>query len=88
MTDQINDQDIGEIQAEADAATEMLNSAVFNKAFSMMNNHLIEQILQTPPEASEERERLYLMFKSGQLFVQQFASIINNLELRKQPTEE
>tara|TARA_R100001443_G_scaffold108702_4_gene119528 strand:+ start:1613 stop:1747 length:135 start_codon:yes stop_codon:yes gene_type:complete len=40
--------------------------------------------LQTPAEAEQERERLYLMYKSGQMFVQQFAQLINNLELRKQ----
>ena len=35
-------------------------------------------------EAPEERERLYAMFKAGQMFVQQFATLINNLELRNQ----
>jgi hypothetical protein len=49
-----------------------------------MNQGIVDQILQTPPEAKEERERLYMMFKSGQMFVQQFATLINNLELRKQ----
>lgn len=45
---------------------------------------IVDQILQTPAEAEKERERLYSMFKAGQMFVQQFAQLINNLELRKQ----
>ena len=73
-----------EAQTKADAASAMLNSEVFNQAFSSMNQGIVDQILQTPPEANEERERLYMMFKSGQMFVQQFATLINNLELRKQ----
>lgn len=88
MTEQVDNQDLGELQAKADAASAMLDNGVFNQAFAMMNNQLIEQIIATPPEASEERERLYMMFKAGQMFVQQFAAMINNLELRKQPAEE
>lgn len=88
MTDQVDNQDLGELQAKADAASGLLENEVFNEAFSMMNNQLIEQMVATPPEASEERERLYMMFKAGQMFVQQFATMINNLELRKQPAQE
>lgn len=88
MTDQVDNQDLGELQAKADAASALLGNEVFNQAFTMMNNQLIEQIVATPLEASEERERLYMMFKAGQMFVQQFATMINNLELRKQPAEE
>jgi hypothetical protein len=89
MSDQnIESLDLGELQAQADAARSMLDSRVFNEAFRMMNSNLIDQILGTPPEADAERERLYHMFKAGQLFVQQFATMINNLELRKQPSEE
>jgi hypothetical protein len=62
----------------------MLNSPIFNEAFEMMNQGIVDQILQTPPEAEKERERLYSMFKAGQMFVQQFAQLINNLELRLQ----
>ena len=73
-----------EIQSKADAASAMMNSQVFNEAFQTMNQGIVDQILQTPAEAPEERERLYAMFKAGQMFVQQFATLINNLELRKQ----
>lgn len=76
--------ELQEMQGKADQAQALLNSQVFNEAFQMMNQGITEQILSTPPEAKEERERLYSMFKSGQMFVQQFAQLINNLELRKQ----
>ena len=76
--------ELHELQAKADASSAMLNSEVFNQAFSSMNQGIVDQILQTPPEANEERERLYSMFKAGQMFVQQFATLINNLELRNQ----
>ena len=76
--------ELNEVQGKADQAQAMLNSQVFNEAFQMMNQGIVDQILATPPEANEERERLYAMFKSGQMFVQQFAQLINNLELRKQ----
>lgn len=81
----IDEQDFHEVKRQADAAAAMLNSEVFNKAFQMMNQQMIDQLLTSPPEAKEERERLYMMFKAGQVFVQQFATLINNLELRKQP---
>jgi hypothetical protein len=81
----IDEQDFHELKRKADAAAAMLNSEVFNTAFRMMNQQLIDQMLNSPPEAKEERERLYMMFKAGQVFVQQFATLINNLELRKQP---
>lgn len=76
--------ELNEIQEKADQAAALLNSQVFNEAFRMMNQGIVDQILQTPPESNQERERLYSMFKAGQLFVQQFAVLINNLELRKQ----
>jgi len=76
--------ELNEIQTKADQAQNLMNSQVFNEAFQMMNQGIVDQILQTPAEAQEERERLYSMFKSGQMFVQQFAQLINNLELRKQ----
>lgn len=76
--------ELHELQGKADAANAMMNSQVFNEAFEMMNQGIVDQILQTPAEAPEERERLYAMFKAGQMFVQQFAALINNLELRKQ----
>ena len=49
-----------------------------------MNTNIINQMMSTPPEAHEERERLYMMFKSGQVFVQQLAALINNYDLAKQ----
>jgi len=52
-----------------------------------MNRQIIEQIMASPPEAEKERERLYSMFKAGQMFVQQFAGLINNFELAKQQKE-
>jgi len=83
----MSEEDIGQMASDADAAKNMLNSDIFNKAFMHMNNQLIEQILATPPEAAEERERLYAMYKAGQVFVQQFAGLINNFELQKQQEE-
>lgn len=87
VNEPIDQRELGEIQREAEAAAAMLDSEVFNVAFSSMNRQIIDQILTSPPEASEERERLYMMFKAGQVFVQQFATMINNLELRKQQQE-
>lgn len=81
----MNEEDIGDVAAEADAAKELLKNAVFNAAFENMNQQIMGQILATPAEATEERERLYTMYKAGQLFVQQFVGIINNYELAKQP---
>jgi hypothetical protein len=83
----IDEMEMHEIQGKADAANAMMNSAVFNEAFQMMNQGIVEQIIQTPAEATVERERLYSMYKAGQMFVQQFATLINNLELRKQQDE-
>ena len=83
----IDEMEMHEIQGMADAANAMMNSAVFNEAFTMMNQGIVDQILQTPVDAPAERERLFSMFKAGQMFVQQFATLINNLELRKQQDE-
>lgn len=81
---EITDQDMGDLATKAQAASDMMNSAVFNEAFQLMNQNIVNQIIQSPAEAVEERERLYAMYKSGQLFVQQFLSIINDLNLRQQ----
>jgi|TARA_R110002124_G_scaffold189027_1_gene356268 hypothetical protein len=84
----MNEQDIGELATVAESAKEMLHSNVFNMAFESMNQTIIDQILATPTEADAERERLYMMFKAGQTFVQQFAGMINNYELKtQQPVE-
>lgn len=88
MSENIEDQEMYELESKAAAASQMLNSQVFNEAFQSMNQGIIDQILQTPTESTEERERLYNMYKAGQLFVQQFISLINNLELRKQQESE
>ena len=77
----MSEEDIGQMASEADAAKNMLESEVFNKAFAHMNSQLMDQILASPPEASEERERLYAMYKAGQVFVQQFAGLINKYEI-------
>jgi len=81
---EVETMEMHELQAKADAASAMMNSEVFNEAFQIMNQGIVDQLLQTPAEAPAERERLYAMFKAGQMFVQQFATLINNLELRKQ----
>lgn len=80
----MSEEEIGDLATTAEAAKEMLNSAVFNRAFENMNRSIMDQILATPPEAEAERERLYCMFKAGQMFVQQFAGLINNYELATQ----
>jgi len=79
--------EVGDIATEANAAKEMLDSAVFNKAFQTMNHQIVDQILATPPEADAERERLYNMFKAGQVFVQQLAGMVNQYELTKTQEE-
>jgi hypothetical protein len=84
----IEQEDINEMASKANAAQMAISSPIFNEAFQMMNQGIVEQIIQTPAEATVERERLYSMYKAGQLFVQQFATLINNLELRNQPTGE
>ena len=84
MSSDIYLQEIGETETLAEASKQLMGSDVFNKAYQMMNNNIVEQILQTPSESDKERERLYAMFKAGQMFVQQFATLINNLELRNQ----
>lgn len=81
------EKDMGQMASEAEAAQNMLDSEVFNQCFRLMNAQVMEQILATPPEAAEERERLYNMYKAGQMFVQQFAGLINNFELAKQQEE-
>jgi|TARA_R110000744_G_scaffold36268_4_gene83867 hypothetical protein len=75
---------MGEMAAQASSAQQMLDNNSFNKAFDALNSSLVQQIVATPPEASEERERLYMMFKAGQMFVQQLAGLINNYELANQ----
>jgi len=84
MTNQTAEATPGEIAEKAQAAAQMLESAVFNDCFLSMNRQIIDQILATPAEASAERERLYSLFKSGQMFVQQFAGLVNNHELATQ----
>jgi len=83
----MNNLEVGDIATEANAAKEMLDSAVFNKAFQTMNAQIVDQILATPPEADAERERLYNMFKAGQVFVQQLAGMVNQYELTKTQEE-
>lgn len=80
----MSNKDLGELATTAEEAKRMLSSNVFNEAFDAMNRGIVEQILATPPEADAERERLYAMFKAGQMFVQQLAGLINNYELAKQ----
>jgi|TARA_R110000850_G_scaffold96958_3_gene202516 hypothetical protein len=84
MSNDIYEQEIGETETMAEASKQLMGSDVFNRAYEMMNHGIVEQILQTPAESDKERERLYAMFKAGQMFVQQFATLINNLELRNQ----
>lgn len=80
----MSNKDLGELATTAEEAKRLLSSNVFNEAFDAMNRSLVEQILATPPEADAQRERLYAMFKAGQMFVQQLAGLINNYELAKQ----
>lgn len=80
----IIEDDMGEMADQANSAKQMLDNNSFNAAFDALNNSLIQQIVATPPEANEERERLYMMFKAGQMFVQQLAGLINNYELANQ----
>ena len=78
------EQDIGQMATDANAAKTMLDNKVFNQAFVEMNNLIMEQLLATPLEAHEERERLYNMYKAGQMYVQQFKVLINRYEMVKQ----
>ena len=81
----LENMEMGEVQAKADQARATLSNPIFQEAFEMLNQGIVDQLLATPAEASVERERLFSMFKAGQMFVNQFASLINNLELRSQP---
>ena len=65
----MNDAEPGDLATEANAATEMLGSVVFNKAFETMNAQIVDQILATPPEADAEREVsfTYISFQGGRM---------------------
>jgi len=76
-----NELDLSDTATSAQAAKAMLNSEVFNKCFEEMNSQIMTQILSTPLDAKDERERLYAMYKAGQMFVQQFVGLINNYEV-------
>jgi hypothetical protein len=78
------DEDIGEMATSAQAAKELLDNHAFNQAYEKMNTQLVEQLLATPMDGKDERERLFVMFKGGQMFVQQLAHMINNYELATQ----
>ena len=54
---EVEKMEMHELQGKADAASAMMNSQVFNEAFQMMNQGIVDQILQTPAEAPEERTR-------------------------------
>lgn len=83
----MSEENIGEIATDANLASDTLNNYIFNKAFQSMNQQIVDSILATPQESVEERERLYALYKGGQMFVQQFATMINRFELEK-PREE
>ena len=75
------------IESDANLSSSTLNNKVFNKAFVAMNRQIVDRLLATPEESTEERERLYALYKGGQLFVQQFVAMINRFELDKKTEE-
>jgi|TARA_R110000744_G_scaffold372726_1_gene484533 hypothetical protein len=75
------------IESDANLSSSTLNNEVFNKAFVAMNRQIVDRLLATPEESTEERERLYALYKGGQLFVQQFVAMINRFELDKKTEE-
>lgn len=75
------------IESDANLSSSTLNNEVFNKAFVLMNRQIVDRLLATPEESTEERERLYALYKGGQLFVQQFVAMINRFELDKKTEE-
>lgn len=75
------------IESDANLSSSTLNNEIFNKAFVLMNRQIVDRILATPEESTEERERLYSLYKGGQMFVQQFVSMINRFELDKKTEE-
>ena len=75
------------IESDANLSSSTLNNEVFNKAFVLMNRQIVDRLLATPEESTEERERLYSLYKGGQLFVQQFVAMINRFELDKKTEE-
>ena len=77
----MDEHEAGEINRKADQATRLINDDVFNECFQNMNTQILEHFIASPPEATEERERLYHMYKAGQLFVTQFATMINTREM-------
>jgi hypothetical protein len=83
----MSEENINEIATDANLSSSTLNNYIFNKAFQSMNQQIVDSILATPQESTEERERLYSLYKGGQMFVQQFASMINRLELEKSKEE-
>lgn len=80
----MSEKDLGEMATTANAAKDMINNHVFKKAHEAMNAQIAHQILVTPPEAAVERERLYAMYKAGQMFVQQFTVLMHEYEMETQ----
>lgn len=75
------------IESDANLASSTLNNEVFNKAFVQMNQQIVDRLLATPEESTSERERLYALYKGGQMFVSQFVAMINRFELEKSKEE-
>lgn len=75
------------IESDANLASSTLNNEIFNKAFVQMNQQIVDRLLATPEESTSERERLYALYKGGQMFVSQFVSMINRFELEKSKEE-
>ena len=69
--------DLDEKQRLAESAKQVLDNEAFKIAVNSLNSTFIQSWLKTPPEAVDERERLFAQIFYGQNFV---ATIENMLK--------
>jgi len=61
--------DLSKEQQLAESAKQVLESEAFQKSQDAVNSLIVQAWIKTPPEAVEERERLYAQFHYGQNYV-------------------
>ena len=61
--------DLSKEQQLAESAKQVLESEAFQKSHDAVNSLIVQAWIKTPPEAVEERERLYAQFHYGQNYV-------------------
>ena len=70
--------DLSETQRLAESATQVLESEVFQRSRDAVNSLIIQAWIKTPPEAVEERERLYAQFHYGQNYASTLLNAIDS----------